>query len=160
MTARKKREVPNGTTAFSLGDYVPYLIHQVHRGILQDFEGGLAAHGVSLAEWRVVAALAHHGTVRFGDLAQATGLEPPTLVRVLTAMEGKAWVLRQPSSEDRRATDVAATEAGLELARSIVPLAEASAAAALAGLSGDEVDFLRRLLRRMQANIALRRGEP
>lgn len=154
MAAKREKKIPGGTTSFDLGDYVPYLIHQVHRGILQDFEAGLAGHGVSLAEWRVLAALAHRGTLRFGDLAQATGLEPPTLVRVLTAMEGKGWAARQPSREDRRATDVAATAAGLELARAIVPQAEASAGRALAGLSGDEVEFLRRLLRRMQANIA------
>lgn len=149
-------KVPDENDSFDLGDYIPYLIHQVHRGILQDFEKGLVDHGASLAEWRVLAALAHHGTLGFGDLALSSGLEPPTLVRVLTAMEGKKWVRREPSSEDRRATNVDVTADGRALARSIVPAAMTSATKALVGLSTDEVEFLRRLLQRMQINIGAR----
>lgn len=151
-----KIDQPDGSNSFNLGDYIPYLIHQVHRGILQGFEKGLVNHGVSLPEWRVLAVLAHHGTLRFGDLALSTGVEPPTLVRVLTVMERNKWVRREPSSEDRRATNVKVTSDGRALARSIIPLAKASATKALAGLSADEVEFLRRLLQRMQINIGTR----
>lgn len=146
--------VSNGSIEFALGDYVPYLLHQAHYGIVRGFEADLRRFDIVLAEWRVTAVLAHHGRLRFGDLAQATGLEPPTLVRILKGMEGKHWVARQQSDVDRRATDITATPVGLALARSIVPLAEKAATVALQGFTEDELEFLRRLLKRIVQNIS------
>ncbi len=146
----RQETLPDGSESLDLEGYVPYLLHQAHRAVLQRFEPALAPHGLSLAEWRVVAALAHRGRQRVGDLALATGLEPPTLVRVLAGLEARRLVRRQPSASDRRATDVEASAAGLAAARAIVPLARRVEAEALAGLTADEADFLRRLLRRLQ----------
>ncbi|WP_176442367.1 MarR family winged helix-turn-helix transcriptional regulator [Noviherbaspirillum humi] len=139
---------------FDLTTYIPYLIHQSHLAIFDEFSVGLAERGISLPEWRIATVLAHHGRIRFGDLAGAAGIEPPTLARMLTAMEGKELALRQPSMEDRRATDVLPTDAGIALVASLVPLAEKVQAKALAGFTADETEFLRRLLRRMKDNVA------
>ena len=146
-----RKNVPDGSESLDLERYVPYLLNQAHRAVLRRFEPALAPYGLALAEWRVVAALAHRGRQRVGDLALATGLEPPTLVRVLAGMEARGLVRRKPSTIDRRATEVEASAAGLAAARGIVPLARQVETEALAGLTADEAEFLRRLLRRLTA---------
>ncbi|MBL8486379.1 MAG: MarR family transcriptional regulator [Rhodocyclaceae bacterium] len=143
------KSLPDGSDSLDLEGYVPYLLNQAHRGVLRAFEPALAPHGLNLAEWRVLAVLAHRGRLRVGDLALATGLEPPTLVRVLAGLESRGRVRRRPSATDRRATDVEASAAGRAAARAIVPLARRVEAEALAGLTADEAEFLRRLLRRL-----------
>lgn len=137
---------------FDLTDYLPYLLHQTHLAVLRQFETGLTPSGLNLAEWRILAALSHHNKVRFGVLAKITGQEPPTLVRQLSAMEERGLVRRQASDTDKRATDVEMTEAGRKMADTLVPLAEATVDKALEGFSADEAEFLKRLLRRIQAN--------
>ena len=140
------------TSVFDLKDYLPYLLHQAHLAVLRQFEAGLTPSGLSLSEWRVLATLAHHQRVRFGHLARITGLEPPTLVRLLSAMEERGLISRNASTTDRRATDVELTVAGQTQTAALIPLAEATMARALAGFSADEAEFLRRLLRRVQTN--------
>lgn len=147
-------QLPNGMIDFDLGSYIPFLLHQAHRGTVMVFEGDLRRFDVSLSEWRAIAVLAHHGSLRFGDLAQLAGLEPPTLARQLKAMETKGWVLRQPSAEDGRGTDISITPKGLALAADILPLTEKATALALRGFTPDEQAFLRGLLRRVQMNLA------
>lgn len=153
MESDLKALIPNEIKGLNLGSYVPYLIHRVHRGLLQHFESMLEPKGVTLSEWRVLASLSHHGDMRFGDLALATGLEPPTLVRVLASMEKRKWVKRRDSAADRRATDVGVTGNGHKIAADIIPLARQVEATALQGLTEDEAEFLTRLLRRLQLNV-------
>ncbi|HEX5394465.1 MAG TPA: MarR family transcriptional regulator [Rhodocyclaceae bacterium] len=138
---------------FDLEEYVPYLLHQAHLAVLRAFEAGLTPSGLSLPEWRVLAVLAHHKRIRFGQLAKITGQEPPTLVRLLSAMEERQLLLRKASETDRRATDVELTDQGKTLAESILPLAQATVDKAFTGFTDDEAEFLRRLLRRIQKNM-------
>lgn len=137
-----------------LGAYVPYLLHQAHRALIAIFTRDLARAGVSLAEWRVLSVLHHQGAVRFGALAAASGLEPPTLVRVLSALEERDFVRRRRRAEDRRSTLVEPMAAGLDLARRLVPAARRLETKALAGLTAREAASLRRLLGRVRANVA------
>ncbi|MCL7462119.1 MarR family transcriptional regulator [Pseudomonas sp. NW5] len=135
-----------------LEEFVPYLLHQAHLSVLRTFEHRLDATGLTLAQWRVLAVLAHHTQVRFGELARLTGQEPSTLVRQLGIMEERGLTRRVASETDRRATYVELDEAGWTLARKILPQAGEVEVQALQGFTADEVEFLRRLLRRIQAN--------
>lgn len=135
-----------------LEEYVPYLLHQAHLAVLRTFEDRLASTGLTLPQWRVLAALAHHKQLRFGELAKLTGQEPSTLVRQLGVMEERQLTRRMASETDKRATYVELTETGWELAVAIMPQASQVEDKALAGFSADEKEFLRRLLRRIQAN--------
>ncbi len=135
-----------------LENFVPYLLHQSHLAVLRTFEHRLTPLGLTLPQWRVLAALAQHKQLRFGELAKVTGQEPPTLVRLLGVMEERQLTRRIASETDKRATDVELTAAGWALADDILPQAQAVEEKALAGFSADEIEFLRRLLRRVQAN--------
>lgn len=152
-TPPQDNSLPDGIIDFDLEAYIPFLLHQAHRGTMTYFESGLRPLDVSLPEWRAMAVLAHHGRMRFGDLAQNAGLEPPTLARLLKTLEAKGWVTRQPSPEDGRGTDIALTPTGRDKTHAILPLARQASGRLLQGLSTDEQELLRRLLRRVQGNM-------
>lgn len=113
--------------------------------------------GLSRARLSALALLVLGGPKRLGELAAAEGVRPPTMTRLIDAMEGDGYVERQPDASDGRAVIIAATPAGEGLlsagrARQIAPLADA-----IERLDGDEAaqlasssEVLARLLRSVE----------
>ncbi len=67
------------------------------------------ALGLSASRLSALAVLAVEGPMRIGDLAQAERVEPPTMTRLVDAMERDGHVVRSPDPTDRRAVLVRAT---------------------------------------------------
>ncbi|HEY6797845.1 MAG TPA: MarR family transcriptional regulator [Kineosporiaceae bacterium] len=72
-----------------------------------------------------LATLSRCGPMRLGDLAAREGVAPPTLTRMVAAMEEAGLVTRCPDERDRRAVLVSATAPG---ARVVTDSARARAA--------------------------------
>ena len=64
---------------FDLGRYLPYLINRAGVRLAVSFGRELKPHGVVVQEWRVLAALAAHGSQRLSDLAALTSIDLSTL---------------------------------------------------------------------------------
>ncbi|WP_088318257.1 MarR family winged helix-turn-helix transcriptional regulator [Kineosporia sp. R_H_3] len=62
-----------------------------------------------------LATLAQLGPMRLGDLAAREGVAPPTLTRIVAALEESGLVVRETDPADRRAVRVAATPDGAAL---------------------------------------------
>jgi DNA-binding MarR family transcriptional regulator len=59
-----------------------------------------------------LATLHRHGPMRLGDLAAREGVAPPTLTRIVVALEEAGYVRRQVDPMDRRAVVVSITDSG------------------------------------------------
>jgi DNA-binding MarR family transcriptional regulator len=70
------------------------------------------ALGLSASRLSALTLLASGGPMRIGDLAQAERVEPPTMTRLIDAMEREGHVAREPDPHDRRAVLVRATPEG------------------------------------------------
>jgi DNA-binding MarR family transcriptional regulator len=86
--------------------------------------------GLTRARLSVLALLVLGGPRRLGELAAAERVRPPTMTRLVHAMEADGWVERSPDPADRRSIIIRATPAGeaqLEQGRmqQLAPLAEA-----------------------------------
>ncbi|MDG4667263.1 MarR family winged helix-turn-helix transcriptional regulator [Mycobacterium sp. 236(2023)] len=91
-----------------------------------------ADSGLSLSDYDVLNALSssRENTMRVGDLAAEIGWERSRLSHQLRRMEARGLTGRKPNKDDRRATDVILTEAGL---------------AAIVAAAPAHVDLVRRL---------------
>jgi MarR family transcriptional regulator, organic hydroperoxide resistance regulator len=145
--------VANG---FDLQQYVPYLLNRGAVRIADAFTDELRAFSITLPMWRVIAALWHDGPMRLGELAHLTSIEVSTLSRTVAGMEGRGLLTRNRSDADARAVRVELTAAGRALTERIIPLALAYERAGLQGFTPDEIDMLKRLLRRFYDNLAAR----
>ena len=137
-----------------LGQYVPYLLNRAGRRVADAFTRELGGFGVTLPMWRVMTSLRSEGPQRRGDLSDLTAIEASTLSRLLGQMEASGLVRRARSRGDARAITVSLTRRAAALTGRIVPLALRYEQAALAGMSDAEVAILKRLLGRMQENVA------
>ena len=75
------------------------------------------AGDLSLSAASVLARLTREGPQRLTELAHSEGVSQPGMTQLVTRLADEGLVRRTPSSEDRRAVLVEATDAGLELLR-------------------------------------------
>jgi MarR family transcriptional regulator, organic hydroperoxide resistance regulator len=107
------------------------------------------AHGLSLAQYHLLAPLAGGEAQTIRALAETAGVAPPTATRMLDGLERDGFVRRTPSCTDRRCVAVDLTAAGRDaLGRTGAVMRDARARVA-ASLSGAEREQATALLRRL-----------
>ena len=138
---------------FELGQYLPYLINRAGVRLAVNFGRDLKPHGVMVQEWRVLAALAAHGSQRLSDLAALTSIDLSTLSRLVGRMMRARLVERGRVNGDRREVRVNLTPKGRRATRGIIPAARRYERVALDGFSDDEARMLKQLLVRLYSNL-------
>ena len=132
------------------------LLATTSKAVGRSFNSALASSGGSIPIWLILNALKNEPRRTQLDLARAVGIEGPTLTRHLDGMEHAGLVRRQRGSLDRRAVQVELTRAGHALHGRLLKAVISFNQQLRAGLSGDDVETLRRLLGRLEANVAER----
>lgn len=137
-----------------LGDYLPYLVNRVGTILAEQFSAeALTPHRLSIVMWRVMAALAAHGSQRQIDLADLTSIDASTLSRLVSRMVRMGLVTRSRSANSNREVAVSLSGKGAALAARLIPVARQCEADAIAGLSREELLVLKRCLRRVYGNM-------
>lgn len=145
------------TSRLDLADYLPYLVNRVGSIIAEQFgEEALAEHGLSIAMWRVMAALASTGGQRQIDLADLTSIDSSTLSRLVTRLIQIGLVTRTRSSTSNREVVVKLSAKGNSVVAGLIPIARAFETEAIGGLSQEELMLLKRCLRQMYSNMKTR----
>ena len=146
-------------TTLDLGDYLPYLVNRVGSIIADQFGSeALKPHHLSIAMWRVMAALAASGSLRQIDLADLTSTDSSTLSRLVTRLVRMRLLTRSRSAKSNREVAIELSAKGKALVARLIPVARQYEAAAIAGLSREELDVLKSCLRRVYGNMKSRSG--
>jgi MarR family transcriptional regulator for hemolysin len=116
------------------------------------FDAALAEAGGSLPQWLVLVSIKAraHGAQR--ELAEAVGIEGPTLTHHLNRMEADGLVTRRRDPANRRVHVVELTDAGEAAFLSLLGTVMAFDERLRRGLSERDLAQLRRLLDRLAAN--------
>jgi MarR family transcriptional regulator, organic hydroperoxide resistance regulator len=134
--------------------YVPYLLRRISDTLIERFTAGLRPHGITLPMWRIIAVLHGRGATRFHVLVSQTLIEPPTLSRLLKQLRAKGFVTKTSSSVDARGVLITPTKKAMQLVEELTPHAFEVEKETLAGLTDDEAEMFRRLVRRVCAHLA------
>ncbi|WP_300298598.1 MarR family winged helix-turn-helix transcriptional regulator [Ferrovibrio sp.] len=145
---------PPGAAPLRLDRYLPYLINRAGVSLAARFGVALRQAGVSLQDWRVLAALGERDGQRLTELADHTSIEVSTLSRLVGGLEQHGMVTRERDAEDARAIAIRLTAAGAASVASLTPDARDLERAALAGLNEAEIGQLKALLHRIYDNLA------
>lgn len=142
------------TAPFRLDDYLPYLINRAGVSLALRFGTALRNAGITLQDWRVLAALHERDGLRLTELAARTSIEVSTLSRLVSGLENTGRVRRERDSDDARAIAIRLSEAGAALTATLIPAAAALERSALRGLSEAEARQLKNLLHKVYGNLA------
>ena len=99
--------------------------------------------GLSDTQLAALAALQAHEMMTPGELADHEKVQPPSMTRVIAALEERGLVLRAPHATDRRQVVLRPTDQGLEVVRQYRRLREAWLAQRLRELTPQERALLR-----------------
>jgi len=105
-------------------DSLPMALLKAREAVMRRFRPGLRAHAVTEQQWRVLRALAGLGPLEITELASRTCLLPPSLSRILPALESRGLLVRRGVAADMRRTAISITAAGLELIAAHAPHSE------------------------------------
>ena len=142
-------------TGLKFSEYLPYLVNRVGWLLVTDFgQNTLARHQLSIAMWRVLAVLADDDGQRQIDVAASTSIDVSTLSRVVTRMVKMGLVSRTRSATSNREVTVRLTPKGAAILARIIPHAIELERRAISGVPAEDLNVIRRSLRRMYQNLA------
>lgn len=76
-----------------------------------------AGHSLTASQLAALASVERHPGVTPGELAAHEKVQPPSMTRVIAALEERGLVERKPHPTDRRQVTVTCTDAGIALLR-------------------------------------------
>jgi len=143
MTTRRKR----GARRAQLADRLHSLaIHLLRRVAVADQRAGVTGPRLSVLSVLVLGG----GPRTLGALATVEHVRPPTMTRLVQAMEAEGLVARAPSRDDARATIIRATAAGERVLRRARVRRLAALRALLAGLRAGQLAHVERAVRLLE----------
>lgn len=102
-----------------------------------------AAHTLTPTQFATLAAVERHSGITPGELAELEKVQPPSMTRVIAALEERGLVARSPHPTDRRQVTVAVTDAAKALLKEERRLKEAWLTQRLKELTPEERAVLR-----------------
>lgn len=123
------------------------------RAVKTSMQVALERHGVHAGQNFILERLWERDGQTPGEIAEAIGVEGPTVVRALQRMAAAGLVVRRRHATDGRQSAVHLTEAGARLRTQVPRLLRRVEDQALAEFSTTERAKLRELLGRLAANL-------
>jgi DNA-binding MarR family transcriptional regulator len=140
--------------AFRLDDFLPHELSvtagRSSRLLAQRLE---AAFGLSIAEWRVLAAVGRFDIITPSAVAEHTDMDKVKVSRATASLVAADLLEQGPAPHDGRARLLRLTRKGRLVHDGITPLARAMESQLATGLSEEEWRMLRRCLRRLQEHM-------
>ena len=113
-------------------------VGRLARRLRQQNEGEITA-----SQFSALSSIARLGPITLGKLASVERLRPPTVTRIVSALEESGLVLRRADSDDRRISRVEVTSLGRDLLERSRSRKDAYLATRMATLALHELDVLR-----------------
>jgi DNA-binding MarR family transcriptional regulator len=107
-----------------LENFLPYRLNRIAAAVSQDFRSVYGPHhDLTIPEWRVLATLGQFEAMSAKAIGRHSAMHKTKVSRAVRALEGRRWLRRRPSEEDRREEILTLTTQGESAYRQIVPKA-------------------------------------
>ncbi|WP_181787457.1 MarR family winged helix-turn-helix transcriptional regulator [Streptomyces phytophilus] len=135
-----------------LDEFICFALYAAQRAVINGYRPLLDKLGVTYPQYLVLVALYENGPSLVKNLGAALHLDYGTLTPLLKRLEANGLVKRQRRADDERLVEVSLTAEGTALRRKanvVVPSLDEAM-----GLTAEEVEQAKALLRKMTANMA------
>ncbi|KRA59586.1 MarR family transcriptional regulator [Caulobacter sp. Root655] len=132
---------------------IGFVLSQASKAVARAFDDAMVEAGGSLPVWLVLLSLAPGGERSQSELAQAVGVQGPTLTHHLNGLEADGLIVRARDPGDRRSHQVSLTPEGRARFLHLRQTAERFDVRLRGDLDDAMVDQLRDLLGRLRVNV-------
>lgn len=133
-------------------DSVGYLIGRARAQLAKSLDDALAPQGITHAQGGILLMLLSGRFDNASQLAREMYIDAAAMTRMVDRLEKRELIRRIPSGDDRRVSQLQLTDEGRFLAQQLPAVYIAARERNFAGLSAEEMGFLKSLLRRILAN--------
>jgi DNA-binding MarR family transcriptional regulator len=130
-----------------LNTHIGYFARRFQVWIFQDLIRELARAEVRISHYSVLAIIEANPGLAQSEVAEAVGIEPARLVRVLDELERRCWIQRMRSATDRRSHALYLTQDGQKAFTEIKDLARQHEAHVIERLGATKYESLMRMLK-------------
>jgi DNA-binding MarR family transcriptional regulator len=110
--------------ALDLDKFLPYRLSVLAQTVSESLHDLYAApHGLSVTQWRVMAALGQHTSLTASEVGRRIVMDKVAVSRAVAGLLKRALVERYPDSSDRRRASLKLSARGRAMHSRIVPLA-------------------------------------
>ena len=134
---------------------VGYWLTMATQSIRRVLSQRLVDQEVTLRQWEVLVWLARDPELSQSQLAEFMGIEPPTLAGVVNRMERDGWIDKTNCEDDRRRCKLHPTAKAEAIWNRSVTLAHEVRAQAVAGISPENLQTLKRVCETIRSNLSL-----
>ncbi|CAK9085191.1 Transcriptional regulator SlyA [Durusdinium trenchii] len=133
----------------SVGYWICSTAHALRRALTTE----LAAEGITLRQWEVLAWLSCKGCGSQSELAEHLGIEPHTLAGILSRMERDGLLDRRSCDQDRRRNKIYPTQRAEEIWERAAESCRRIRRQALEGLPAEEIEQLKSTCERIRSSL-------
>lgn len=139
---------------FDVESTLGYLLSKAHQSMKNRFVSMLKSNhlDITVEQWAVLNIVCALPGVSQSDIARMTQTDKANVMRMIDLMEKKEFVERLADQADRRVHRIHATPRGEEMLNAVIPVAREANRQSEAGLSPQECELLKEMLRRIRAN--------
>ena len=133
-----------------------FYIKRISDYIEADANKALEQHGITFSQARVLSFLLNSQdkvTIQ-KDIEEFLELKHPTVIGILQRMEAKGIIVSSVDPQDKRQKIIALTDAAFELEKAIADHIEDAEQRMAEGMTGEELDTIKRLLYKVYKNIS------
>ncbi len=151
---------PNATAFYQVNNYLPqesvgYLMRRILSNMTQKIDRQLEPLDLTNAQWVPLLKLHLGQTFTVAELAREHQIDAGAMTRLLDRLEKKNLCTRARSEQDRRVVNLALTDKGREVAKTLGPLICDMQNESLAGFSQAEWQQLCQFLNRILDNVTV-----
>lgn len=149
-----------GVDPYRFSDALPYVLARAGVRMGGCFGQELAAYGMTLDMYRVLASLHERDDQTLGELSASISNELSTMSRLVTRMKGLGLVGRRRQAKDGRTVRIRLTASGRQLVLALIPRAVFWEDVAVEGLAPEDIKALKLMLKSVFDKISERKADP
>jgi DNA-binding MarR family transcriptional regulator len=136
--------------ALQLERFLPYRLSLIASLVSQALSQIYAErYGIGVPEWRVLATLGQYDSLTGKQIGTHSHMHKTKVSRAVALLERRKLVARRPNREDMREAFLSLTPAGRAIYDDLAPVALAFEQKLIAGIDGDELALLGRVLTKL-----------
>jgi DNA-binding MarR family transcriptional regulator len=137
---------------YIVDESIGYLLGRTRAQLAKSLDDALTSHGITHAQGGILLMLMSGHFDTASQLARELYIDAAAMTRMVDRLVKRALVIRLPNGADRRTLMLQLTTEGSALAQQLPEIYLAARERNFAGLSDEEMGFLRSLLRRVLLN--------
>lgn len=140
---------------FNIEDTLGYLVSKAHQFTKNYFAYLLKTNNLNITveQWAVLNIVYAIPGISQSDIARMTQTDNANVMRMIDLLEKKSFINRKSDENDRRVHRIYLTSAGEEMLETVIPIAQEVNRVSGAGISPEEFELLKKMLRQIRTNI-------